>query len=68
MLKNFATFNNLKITNGFLRKKISIKFWTRRKFRSIIEYVIDNNVAAQIGMYSGKLTKREAIRHLKFVH
>jgi hypothetical protein len=44
----FTTYNNLKITNTFFRKKDMHKYtWISRGFRSIIDYVIVNNKLAK---------------------
>lgn len=49
-LREFATFNNLKITNTFFRKKDIHKYtWTARGLRSIIDYVMVNKkLASQV--------------------
>lgn len=49
-LKEFVTYNDLKITNTFFRKKDIHKYtWSARGSRSIIDYVIANRkIASQI--------------------
>ena len=43
-LRDFATFNNLRITNSFFPHKDIHKFtWSARGSRSIIDYVLINN-------------------------
>ena len=46
-LRDFVTFNKLKITNGFFRKKDIHKYtWAARGYRSIIDYVMINKKVA----------------------
>jgi hypothetical protein len=45
LLKDFCTFNNLKISNTFFRHKNIHKYtWEARGTKSIIDYIIINNI------------------------
>jgi exonuclease III len=48
--RDFATYNNLKITNMFYRKKDIHKYaWAARGLRSVIDYIIVNiNLSSQV--------------------
>jgi endonuclease/exonuclease/phosphatase family metal-dependent hydrolase len=57
-LRDFATFNNMKITNTFFRKKDIHKFtWSARGTRSLIDYVLVNeklcNNVTDVRVYRG---------------
>lgn len=57
-LRQFATFNNFKITNTFFRKKDIYKFtWSARGSRSLIDYIIVNgklkNLIKDVRVYRG---------------
>ena len=49
-LREFVTFNELKIINTFFRKKEVSKFtWSARGYRSLIDYVIvDQKLASRV--------------------
>jgi hypothetical protein len=49
-LRDFATYNNLKITNTFFGKKDIHKYtWAARGLRSVIDYIIVNrNLSSQV--------------------
>jgi hypothetical protein len=49
-LRNFATFNKLKVTNTFFRHKDIHKYtWTSRGYRTITDFLLVNRkLAAQV--------------------
>lgn len=57
LLRDFASFNRLKLTNTFFRKKEIHKYtWSARGHRSLIDYVIVNDKLKD---------KLEALEHIE---